>query len=433
MSNYLAIATVNAALRLLLQEAAAASGISGARASSVRPDTKTFSDNAEKDLPRVGVNVFLYQLMQNASLRNIATPTRRSDGSVMTHTRTAYDLDYLLSFYGDEHKFEPQFILGRVIQALQSKPVLTKERIRAAKLTYGSLASSNLDEETELVKFSMSMLSLDEMSKLWSVFFQVPYRLSVAFKATVVFIEGEEQARPAPPVRLRRIYVKPVEQPVIERVLSQKTLVDPVEEDAPILAGQFLVLDGRKLRGESTLVRIGALTAPPAEISETRIKVRLAAPPFDANRLRAGVHGVQVVHNIKMGIPPVDHKGFESNVAPLILNPSITPSVSGIVVDGGHRNADLKIDFVPDLGVDQRLVVMLNEFNPPSGRLPYAYHYAVPLPDAPPDFINTITIPVHVLPAEYLVRVQVDGAESLLTQDPDPTNPLFNGPKVAIL
>jgi hypothetical protein len=46
---------------------------------------------------------------------------------------------------------------------------------------------------------------------------------------------------------------------------------------------------------------------------------------------------------------------------------------------------------------------------------------------------DTVTIPVqNVPPATYLVRIQVDGAESLLEVQGDPNNPVFTGPEVTI-
>ena len=51
------------------------------------------------------------------------------------------------------------------------------------------LTTSNL-EEVELVKFTQLPLSLEELGKLWSVFFQTTHVLSVAFQGTVVLIEG---------------------------------------------------------------------------------------------------------------------------------------------------------------------------------------------------------------------------------------------------
>ena len=56
----------------------------------------------------MGVNLFLYQVTPNGTFRNIDAPTRRSDGTLLQPTRSAYDLHYLLTFYGSEANLEPQ-------------------------------------------------------------------------------------------------------------------------------------------------------------------------------------------------------------------------------------------------------------------------------------------------------------------------------------
>jgi hypothetical protein len=43
--------------------------------------------------------------------------------------------------------------------------------------------------QIENVKLTPISLSLEELSNLWSVFFQVPYALSVAYEAAAVLIE----------------------------------------------------------------------------------------------------------------------------------------------------------------------------------------------------------------------------------------------------
>ena len=61
------------------------------------------------------------------------------------------------------------------------------------------LAGSNLHEAVEQVRFSPLSLSLEDQSKLWSVFFQTPHAVSVAYQASVVLIESDEaRSRPCP-------------------------------------------------------------------------------------------------------------------------------------------------------------------------------------------------------------------------------------------
>src|SRR5829696_2500642 len=258
MSNYLAVATVTATLRRTLA-AAVGSDVSAVDVTTLRPD----------DAPERGVNVYLYQVAPNGAWRNADLPTRRDDGGLVQRPRVALDLQYLLSFYGSEVELEPQRLLGSVVRTLHTRPVLTRQMIRdtVSDPDNAFLASSNLADEVELIKFTPSSFSLEELSKLWSVFFQVPYTLSVAYQASVVLIEPEVQTQKALPVRERKIYVASFRQPTIERVMSQ------AGEDQSIFAGQNLILVGRQLRGETTRVRIGEVEAEPQAVSDAQIRV----------------------------------------------------------------------------------------------------------------------------------------------------------------
>src|SRR5215212_6841842 len=313
MSNFLAVATVTATLSRALT-AAVGVDVPGATVTTLRPDDST------NGTPATGVNIYLYQVAPNAAWRNADLPTRRDDGGLVQRPQVALDLLYLLSFYGSEVQLEPQRLLGSVVRMLHTQPVLTRQMIRDAigdpNNTF--LATSNLDEEVERIKLTPSSLSLEELSKLWSIFFQVPYTLSVVYQASVVLIEPEVQTQKALPVRERNVYTLPFRQPTIEQIMSQ------AGAERPILAGDQLILAGKQLRGEVTRVRIGGIEAEPQAVSDTQISV-----PLPEN-LRAGLQGVQVVQYVQMGTPPTPHRGFESNVAAFILRPTIAATVSNV-------------------------------------------------------------------------------------------------------
>ena len=406
MSNFLAVATVTATLSRTLA-AAVGTDVSAANVTTLRPD----------DAPERGVNVYLYQVGPNAAWRNADLPTRRDDGRLGQRPRVALDLQYLLSFYGNEAQFEPQRLLGSVVRTLHARPVLTRQMIRdtVSDPDNAFLAGSNLADEVEMIKFTPSSLSLEELSKLWSVFFQVPYALSVAYQASVVLIEPEVTPQEALPVRERNVYVVPFRQPTIEQIMSQAGDDQPVLPDQPILAGHRLILEGKQLRGEVTRVRIGGVEAEPQAVSDTQIGF-----PLPGN-LRAGLQGVQVVHYIQAGTPPTPHRGFESNVAAFVLRPTITAAASNVQGSGdGPRSADIDVDFDPQVERSQRVVLLLNEFQPPSDRPARAYTFSAPPRNEPtdPDETNSITVSISgVEPGTYLVRVQVDGAESPLGFD----------------
>lgn len=202
MSNHLAIATVTAALMRYLQSVIGAV-VGSAVVTAVRPD------GPNSGVPATGVNIFLYQATPNAAWRNQDLPARRPDGSLAQRPQIALDLHYLFTFYGDEALLEPQRILGSAVAALHARPVLTREEIRSAVAALPFLSGSDLADEIETVKFTPQPLTLEELSKLWSVLFQTPYVLSMAYDASVVLIAVDGQPSMAQPVQRPAIHVLP--------------------------------------------------------------------------------------------------------------------------------------------------------------------------------------------------------------------------------
>ncbi|MCS6883522.1 MAG: DUF4255 domain-containing protein [Oscillochloridaceae bacterium] len=421
MSNFLAIATVTATLRQMLEDAVSRD-VSGATATAVRPNAPG------NQLPNPGVNLFLYHVTPNVAWRNADAWTRDADGGLVQRPRAAVDLHYLLSFYGNDADLEPQRALGSSLRALAERPLLPRGAIREVIAATPALAASNLDSEVESVKLTQTPLSLEELSKLWSVFFQTPYVLSVALQAGVVLIESRGAPRATLPVRERNLYVVTLRQPVVECVEAS------AGAGQPVLAGAAIRIVGRDLRGEITRVRIGqALVTPPAnQVGDTAIEVTLPAG------LRAGVQSVQVEHPRLIGTPPALHGSVESNVAAFVLQPAASfavTNVTPVVVDGATlHSATVTATLDPAVGRTQRVKLLLYEFNAPDDRPARAYVF-----DAPPD--NGITAPAQqetttvafgverVVPGAYLARVQVDGAESPLAVD---GSGRFAGPQVTI-
>jgi hypothetical protein len=416
MSNFLAIATVTATLSQLIR-GAVRTDVPGADVTMVRPDT------LQNGAAPTGVNVFLYQATPNGAWGNADVPTRRSNGEVAQRPQVALDLHYLLTFTGNEAELETQRLLGSVVRTLRARPLLTRQMIRntIANPAFPFLSTSNLADQVELVKFAPIPLSLEELSKLWSVFFQVPYTLSVAYQGTVVLIESEEPAQQALPVLGRNVYAVPISPPLIERV---EGVTGP---NQPIVEGATLVITGQRLHGEITTVRMRGMDVAPADVSHDRITLPLASPPFPARALRAGAQGVQVAHQVSIGTPPTPHRGVESNVAAVVLRPTLRSiTVSNVAGTGSEpRSADVTVEVAPIVGAAQRVVLSLNDV---SGPAPAAYSFAA---GARTSDTDTITIPISgVGAAAYVARLQVDGADSPV--DLDTNSPTF-GPMVTIL
>ncbi len=242
MSNFLAIATVTATMKDLL-ETAAAKDVTDHEVVvlTLRPD---LAKNEAQDA-KATINIYLYQVTPNAAWRNADVPTRRSDGSVLQRPMVALDLHYMISFYGAENEFVTQRLLGSAVRTLHAEPQLTRVRIRKiiSNLINGNpiLINSNLADQVELVKFTPLHLSLEELAKIWSVFYQIPYVLSVAYQGTVVLIESDDMPQKALPVRMRNIYVEPFNQPIIEQIIEQTGVNQLNQPDPPIVLGSTLV------------------------------------------------------------------------------------------------------------------------------------------------------------------------------------------------
>lgn len=397
MSNFLAIATVTATLQAILQ-AAVSADVPGANTTAMRPD------GAAPGPTKPGVNIYLYQVTPNSAWRNADLPTRAGDGRLVQRPQVALDLHYLLTFYGNEAQLEPQRILGSAVRALHAQPLLSREAIQQTVAGLDYLAGSDLAEEVELVKFMPVGLSLEDLSKLWSVFFQTPYTLSIAYRASVVLIEAQETPQRALPVRVRSISASPFRQPALERVSAA------AGKDAPVVMGETVLLLGRHLDGQVLHVRVGEAALAPAAVGSEQIRVQLAGAD-----LRAGVQGVSVVYA----------GGAESNVAPLVLRPRITQDAGGafqVALDtvlndvGDPVNDRVTVQVTPTVGARQRATLFLNQLQPPSppGR---AYSFVAQARDADTSTLEFLTGLGEIEAGTYLVRVQVAGAESPLETD----------------
>ncbi len=422
MSNHLAIATVTAALQQRLIQAVAGSGVSNAFVTTERPDQR------EKD-NRAGVNIFLFQVDQNVQYRNANLPMRRSDGSLSKKPAIVLDLNYLISFHGENKTLEPQRLMGAVASNLNALPTLSPAEIKDNVITPSAsapntdprkfLGQSDLPTQPELVRFTLSPATQEELQHLWSLFDQTSYSLSLLYKASVVIIEPSDLVpQPALPVQQPLLYVRPFAEPLIRQVSPT------IGAGLPITAGATLIVEGTNLRGEVTRVVVGGEEIAPAsdQLTPTRIQVPLPAS------LSAGLHGLQVVHRLLMGDPPTEHRGFESNVAGVVLQPVISAiNKSGASTSNGKVTLTLTLTVQPQLRKDQRVSLLLNRT---SGKGEFAFSIPPLSADAPSVAIQAQKID----PGEYYVRLQVDGAESPLI-DLNPASPSFGemvGPKVSI-
>ncbi len=421
MSNYLAIATVTATLQRILQSAIQVD-VDGARVTTVKPA------NLGGGTPETGVNLFLYQVSSNHILTNSINSDHQRRKLDAKKSRIALDLNYLLTFYGNEVELEPQRLLGSVMRTLQDKNAIAGSLIQETlgDSTFSFLTDSDLADQIELIQVKLMDLSLDDLSKIWSAL-QSPYSLSIAYKTSVVIIEGAAPAKLALPVGRATFSTVPfLTQPLIEKIIPQTGVY------APILADSTLIILGQRLKGKITKVRCTEVMLTPLQVSDKEIILPLTSIPPES--LRSGIQSLQIVQQELIGNPPVLKNISESNLFPFILRPTITQiKVSQLEFsDDELKAANINIKVNLAIGKNQKVVLLLNER---TNNHPEAYIFDVV--KRRQDSSQTITfIITGVKPGEYLVRVQIDGAESLLNIDSKPTSSTFGQyyePKVSLV
>jgi hypothetical protein len=176
--------------------------------------------------------------------------------------------------------------------------------------------------------------------------------------------------------------------------------------------GDNVLILGRSLAAEGTRVVIGNVSTPIPSPQDTRIAMTVpAAAP-------AGVHPVQVIQDLLLaaqpGQPLVPHRGFASNVLPLLVIPQLAsiappgPSAPGTTVT---------VTVNPPALAGQRKSLLLDDFEIQSEPVD---------PDSPPSATIQFRLPGNTPSGTHLVRVRIDGAESRLQINPLTTE--YNGP-----
>lgn len=446
MSNALAIAAVTAVLRDRLNDGlinADLGSLGGFAVTSLPPDR--FGPGGTDDTPANRLNLFLYRVSVNSGWANERLPSRSSDGTRTANPYLALDLHYLLSAYGLED-LNDQILLGYGMQILHDTPVLGRDAVRTSlgggavnasvlPTAFQQLSAADLAEQVEQIRITPHYADLETTSQLWSSL-NTGLRPTALYTATVVLIESQAPTKTALPVHEGKLYVPLLRRPTITRLLSQPDAPTPPSEGRSIVHGDRLVLLGSGLRGDLTKARIGAVTVEDADIEGTPTRLAFPLPA----ELLAGVHGVQVIHEVAKEGSSETIPTDLSNLKAFVLSPSFVPgpdpapfSLEGTeLVDAneptGPVNATVRVRFAHDVGARQQARLLLDELVTPGDPAASYGFESTPLAEG----VATATeleFPVRgVAQATYLVRVRIDGAESPLVT----TDGAYSGPTLEV-
>lgn len=443
MSNHLAIATVTATIQRIVQ-ASVQEDVDGTIVTTARPD------NPDGGATQPKVNLYMYQATPNPAWKNADLRTRRPKGELIKQAQAGLNLYYLMTFYGNESELEPQRLLGSTLRALVDQPILTSQMIQETvnSSRYSSyLGNSNLAEQVERVTIIPSNMNTEELSKIWSVFFQTPYILSFAWQASAVLIEGKKSGKRLLPVRAREFYFQP-NQPIISQVVLEDSNNQKNVPNGNFESDSHIIINGQNLNAELSdkqlrelanklnsqdseirdkasnqplsrskpEIKIGEAKLTPQKVTENEIRLDLASLSIEEkNLLRAAIQSLQIIYPlVPKRFPSEPTRVIGSNTVPFVLCPTIENVELEDVEDNenGFYSARVKVEVDLIVGMGQKVLLFLNECSVSS---PAAYIFAANSRNQ--DTERVVFSVRDVKQGEYLLRIQIDGAESLLGVD----------------
>jgi hypothetical protein len=435
MSNALAIASVTAVLRNLLDNAMIKRSVNNILNKPIRvyvssPDYITTGGQEDAQL-----NLFLYRVAPNPGWRNAGLPSNDQRGNRISNPPLALDLYYLLTAYGKD--LEAEILLGYAMQLIHEMPVLTRKAIQETLTDstvvdgsllpspLNSLQASELADQVELIKITLEPMNIDEMSKIWTAF-HASYRPSVTYRASVVLIESRHPVFSPLPVltrgepdkksgRDKGITVEPSMLPSVPTL----TEVVPPRLQPAVRMGEILKLKGHHLMGGKILIRFthlisrSSLEIPALSQDENQIEVRLPIDspigpvfpdsPLNPANWRAGVYSVSALI-----VCPGHDLPVMTNELPVALAPKIVSYSGSNLIDIAltGNEYELKVKCSPRVRKNQRASLILGVFE----------IRAEPL-DTTVDASEVLTFRCSEdeLPrGEQWLRLRVEGVESIL-------------------
>ena len=419
MGNYLAFASVTATISYILEEV-------NRDIPGIRITTKPL-DSIDFQSPVNGLNIFLYLVAPNSSVDAVDTLARDRVGNPINNPTLLVDLYYLITATSAENDdLMAQKILASAMRVLNEHPVLLRDLIRKAVRNKEGLESSDLADQMDDVRLNLSPLSTEDVTKIWSRFPNATFRTSVPYVATIVLLESKMLGPPGYIGSIAFSSISQLKTPFIERIEPQ------ILEYAP---DAKLVILGNSLKAPAVSVEFAdnnttdTTFATPIRaqgISDKRIVVQIP------NEIEPGILKVTINHylsSIKEDEQKVirNRSVLKSNISPFVLAPRILSPRQGKVA----RGSELTIKFEPPVSKEKAVFVYLGDTAFPT----------TPVRSSKPDRDSKVgsvkfIIPADTAPGVYLLRMAVDGAESLLVTDENPRSRTFKksiGPYVEVI
>lgn len=379
MTTYQGVAVVTQCIKYLVESSLRAA----VPEALVTTDPPEQPAAAARDAARV--NIYLVQVVPDATQRNADLPTRSPSGQLVATPKAAIDLRYLLSFFGNPP--QSHLMLGAVEVALREQAYVSAALIAAATADHPELQASGLEQQAP-VRLAPQAISLDELSRFWSGFVQSPYTLSVLYEASTVVLASGSSTAATLPVATAGVASSGMPPRVVE--------VSTVDY-AP---GATVTITGSRLDAASHVL-VGGTWVPLR--SETPGRAIFALPTGS----RAGAQPI-VLGALRNGAP-MPMAGASSSV--LVVRPVVTRS------KWSTADSTLSVRVAPDIRPDQvctlsLVAIPIDDGAPVPDDLPSAQQ-ALP-PGTVGDSVQ-VRLP-KLPPGRYVASISVGGTTSIPVQ-----------------
>jgi hypothetical protein len=342
------------------------------------------------------VNVFLYRTDLNAAWRNLPLPSQTKAGEDGP-APLALNLEYLITAYGeDDREDAAHFFLGQAMRVLHDRAIIPRAAFKNV------LPKANVHLQIEQVTITPKPLSIEELSKLWSIF-GTQFRICSAYLVTVLLIDSRAATKSVLPVLTRG----PQDAGVFA-MASMPPILDYAKAASGFSAarlGENVAVFGQRLDGSglSALVR-HALLDDPIELPVTNVnagRVNVALPAA------TGGSGVSAawpagIYSLSLLITRPNLPKWPTNEVPFALAPSIvvTPNTNA----NPGVDFEVTIEATPQVREEQPVMAIWDD------------RQIAPKSVTTPGNADAATTIVFDAPGDlgmHRVRLRVDGIDSI--------------------
>jgi hypothetical protein len=353
----------------------------------------------ETDVEPLQVNLFLYRTEIASGLRNEDPPDLRPGETA--NPPLPLVLHYLITPYVQGGKdLDAHRLLGLASRAVHEQAVLSQTLLNDSSGTF-----SDVSTQLDRIRITWQQLLESDIYSLWSAF-QTPYRLSAAFEARVVLIDGRQPPRNPVPVLMRGAGDEgPVVRVGVAAPFPALDSAIPQNDQLAARVGESVHLHGVNLSAQTVEARLShpllpdPIELPTADVTPTELRVDLPNPP---PQIPAGLWSVSLVLVNSVAGEDVT---TDTNAIPLPVAPAITSAMPMTVARDAQGAAHISLTCAPAVLAGQPVYLVVGGRAVPEVRTVAGD----PVTGSALSFVMSAA-PI----GDHVLRLRVGGVDSLL-------------------